>query len=269
MWVVSLTPLPLYTRHPLSGKLGGPQSESGRYGEEKISYFTEVGSPVVQPRSQVAIPATLSRLIYGISQKQNFSRHYRNPNERSEAHEQSGLTHLDRLFGYTFCGVWSPDKHISVLSIFSFPELLISVRGISGIICPRDSHSINNLKKREISWRRVDWIVFKSLVALHIKRETNMICTWKLVSLYTSRQPQSITTFCGTTVDHALRRVTVGYICIFCTYHNCFPPFAVTGVRPITLFLIRDVPKTNSIETFRGVSQFLQTNIRTVNWNRL
>jgi hypothetical protein len=33
--VVNLTPLPLYPRHPLARRLGGPQSRSGRCGEGK------------------------------------------------------------------------------------------------------------------------------------------------------------------------------------------------------------------------------------------
>jgi hypothetical protein len=41
-WVVSFTPLPLYPQgkspwYPLDRRLGGPQSRSGRWGEEKNS----------------------------------------------------------------------------------------------------------------------------------------------------------------------------------------------------------------------------------------
>jgi hypothetical protein len=40
MWVVSFTPRPLYPRHPLDRRLGGPQSRSGRGGEEKKIPYT-------------------------------------------------------------------------------------------------------------------------------------------------------------------------------------------------------------------------------------
>jgi hypothetical protein len=46
-WVVSFTPLPLYPRgksprYPLDRKLGGPQSRSGRCGEEKNLALPEI-----------------------------------------------------------------------------------------------------------------------------------------------------------------------------------------------------------------------------------
>jgi hypothetical protein len=43
--VVSFTPRPLYTRYPLDRRLGGPQSRSGRRGEEKV---LEPGRAVAQ-----------------------------------------------------------------------------------------------------------------------------------------------------------------------------------------------------------------------------
>jgi hypothetical protein len=56
-WVVSFTPLPLYPRYPLDRRLGGPQSRSGRCGEEKILDHTgTLGRPA---RSQ-----SLYRLRY-------------------------------------------------------------------------------------------------------------------------------------------------------------------------------------------------------------
>jgi hypothetical protein len=55
-WVVSLTPQPLYPRgksprYPLDRRLGGPQSQSGKFEEEKIldPTGTRTPSPVVQP----------------------------------------------------------------------------------------------------------------------------------------------------------------------------------------------------------------------------
>jgi hypothetical protein len=44
-WVVSFTPLPLYPRYPLDRRLGGPQSQSGWRGEEKILYPTGTRTP--------------------------------------------------------------------------------------------------------------------------------------------------------------------------------------------------------------------------------
>jgi hypothetical protein len=53
-WVVSFTPLPLYsrgksTRYPLDRSLGGPQSRSGRSGEGKKSSIAENRSRTFQP----------------------------------------------------------------------------------------------------------------------------------------------------------------------------------------------------------------------------
>jgi hypothetical protein len=51
-WVVSFTPLPLYPRYPFYRMLGGPQSQSGRYGEVKMFVPTGTRTPaslVVQP----------------------------------------------------------------------------------------------------------------------------------------------------------------------------------------------------------------------------
>jgi hypothetical protein len=66
-WVVSFTPLPLYTRgkslrYPLDGRLGGPQSQSGRCREEKNLFpLLGIEPPAVHPVSrrytEWAIPA--------------------------------------------------------------------------------------------------------------------------------------------------------------------------------------------------------------------
>jgi hypothetical protein len=53
-WVVRFTPRPLHPRgkslrHPLDRRLGGPQNQSGRRGEEKILDPTETRTPT--PRS--------------------------------------------------------------------------------------------------------------------------------------------------------------------------------------------------------------------------
>jgi hypothetical protein len=55
-WVVNFTPLPLYPRgksprYPLDRRLGGPQSQSGRLGEENSRPFRDSNSEpsVVQP----------------------------------------------------------------------------------------------------------------------------------------------------------------------------------------------------------------------------
>jgi hypothetical protein len=48
-WVVSFTPRPLYPRYPLDRRLGGPQSQSGRSGEEKI--LDPIGTRTPTPRS--------------------------------------------------------------------------------------------------------------------------------------------------------------------------------------------------------------------------
>jgi hypothetical protein len=70
--VVSFTPRPLYPqgkslRYPLDRRLGGPQSRSGRHGEEKNLGPTGTRSPT--PSSSrlypVAIPTELSRLCRG------------------------------------------------------------------------------------------------------------------------------------------------------------------------------------------------------------
>jgi hypothetical protein len=70
-WVVKFTPRPLYPRgksprYPLDRRLGGLQSRSGRFGEEKIRDPTGTRTPT--PRSSspwlVAIPTTLSRLFF-------------------------------------------------------------------------------------------------------------------------------------------------------------------------------------------------------------
>jgi hypothetical protein len=64
--VVSFTPRPLYPRNLLDRRLGGPQSRSGRHGEEKILDPTGTRTPT--PRSSrplpVAIPTELSRLLF-------------------------------------------------------------------------------------------------------------------------------------------------------------------------------------------------------------
>jgi hypothetical protein len=69
-WVVSFTPRPLYPRGkipqcPLDRRLGGPQSRSGRRGEEKM--LDPIGTRTPTPRSSsqkpVAIPTALSRLF--------------------------------------------------------------------------------------------------------------------------------------------------------------------------------------------------------------
>jgi hypothetical protein len=67
-WVVSFTPLPLYSqgkspRYPLDRRLSEPQSRSGRFGEEKILDPTGTRTPNPQSSSPqpVAIPTTLPR----------------------------------------------------------------------------------------------------------------------------------------------------------------------------------------------------------------
>jgi hypothetical protein len=78
--VVNFGPRPLYPRgksprYPLDRRLGGPQSRSGRFGEEKI--LDPIGTRTRTPRSSspqlVAIPTTLSRLLYTVQQKQYIS----------------------------------------------------------------------------------------------------------------------------------------------------------------------------------------------------
>jgi hypothetical protein len=57
-WVVSFTPLPLYHQgkiswYPLDRRLGGPQSRSGRGGEEKNSQCLQgLELPIIQPAVQ-------------------------------------------------------------------------------------------------------------------------------------------------------------------------------------------------------------------------
>jgi hypothetical protein len=67
---VSFKPWPLYprgkiSRYPLDRRLGGPQSRSGRRGEQKILYPTGTRNPTPCSSSPqpVAIPTTLSRLL--------------------------------------------------------------------------------------------------------------------------------------------------------------------------------------------------------------
>jgi hypothetical protein len=68
-WVVSFTPRPLYPwgkspYSPFGRRLGGPQSRSGRRGEEKILDPTrnQTQTPLSSSLKPVAIPTTLSRL---------------------------------------------------------------------------------------------------------------------------------------------------------------------------------------------------------------
>jgi hypothetical protein len=66
-WVVSFTPLPLYTRerappYPFYSRLGGPQSRSERYGEVKIFYPTGTRDPA--PPGRPARSQSLYRLSY-------------------------------------------------------------------------------------------------------------------------------------------------------------------------------------------------------------
>jgi hypothetical protein len=71
-WVASFTPRPLSppgksSRYPLDRTLGGPQSRSGRWREEKIYYPTGTRTPINRSSSPqaVAIPTEISRpLIY-------------------------------------------------------------------------------------------------------------------------------------------------------------------------------------------------------------
>jgi hypothetical protein len=66
--VVSFTPLPLYPRgkspqYPLDGRPAGPQSRSGRRGEDKIldPIGTRSPTPRLSSPQPVAIPTALSR----------------------------------------------------------------------------------------------------------------------------------------------------------------------------------------------------------------
>jgi hypothetical protein len=54
-WVVSLTPRPLYPRYPLDRRLGGPQSRSGRSGEEK----NLLPLPEIEPRLSSPVPVAV------------------------------------------------------------------------------------------------------------------------------------------------------------------------------------------------------------------
>jgi hypothetical protein len=49
--VVSFTPRPLYPGYPLDRRFSGPQSRSGRFGEEKIVDPTGTQNPTPQPSS--------------------------------------------------------------------------------------------------------------------------------------------------------------------------------------------------------------------------
>jgi hypothetical protein len=66
-WVVSFTPRPLYPQgksplYPLDRRLGGPQSRSGRGGEEKNSqHIPGLEPPIIQPVAQ-RYTTELSRL---------------------------------------------------------------------------------------------------------------------------------------------------------------------------------------------------------------
>jgi hypothetical protein len=67
-WVVSFTPRPLYPQgmrpcYPLDRRLSGPQSRSGRGGEEKNSYpLPALELPIIQPVAQ-RYATELSRLF--------------------------------------------------------------------------------------------------------------------------------------------------------------------------------------------------------------
>jgi hypothetical protein len=67
-WVVSFTPRPLYPKgkspwYPLDRRKGGPQSESGRGGEEKNSQpLSGLEPPIIQPVAQ-RYTTELSRLL--------------------------------------------------------------------------------------------------------------------------------------------------------------------------------------------------------------
>jgi hypothetical protein len=79
-WVVSFTPRPLYTqgmspRYPLDSKLDGPQSHSGRGGEEKNSQPPPgLEPPIIHPVAQ-RYTTELSRLL-----KQGFYNVFRKIN---------------------------------------------------------------------------------------------------------------------------------------------------------------------------------------------
>jgi hypothetical protein len=68
-WVVSFTPQPLCPQgkspwYPINRRLGGPQSRSGRGGEEKNSHLPPgLEPPIIQPVAQ-RNTTELSRVIY-------------------------------------------------------------------------------------------------------------------------------------------------------------------------------------------------------------
>jgi hypothetical protein len=69
--VVSFTPLPLYSRgknprYPLDRRLGGPQSRSGRLGEEKI--LDPAGTRTPTPRS--SSPQPVGFPVYVLTEKE-------------------------------------------------------------------------------------------------------------------------------------------------------------------------------------------------------
>jgi hypothetical protein len=69
-WVINFSPRPLYPqgkshRYPLDRRLGGPQSRSERFGEEKILDPTGTRTPTPRSSKPVAMPTTLSRLLVG------------------------------------------------------------------------------------------------------------------------------------------------------------------------------------------------------------
>jgi hypothetical protein len=62
-WVVSFTPLPLYTRYPLDKRFGGPQSHSRRYGEVKVLDSTGTRTPSLHQSKRKTVTAwTLNQL---------------------------------------------------------------------------------------------------------------------------------------------------------------------------------------------------------------
>jgi hypothetical protein len=78
--VVSFTPLPLYSRYPLDKRLGGPQSRSGRFGEEKIlAPYRDSNSdpslvqPIVSRYTDCATPAPyVYKVMVNISRNGGF-----------------------------------------------------------------------------------------------------------------------------------------------------------------------------------------------------
>jgi hypothetical protein len=69
-WVVNITLRPLYSRqrkwHAVNTKLGGPQSKSGRFVEERINCLVAGGIRRLDrpARSPVTTPTTLSRNLW-------------------------------------------------------------------------------------------------------------------------------------------------------------------------------------------------------------